>query len=159
MNTATVTASSIYGQIYLRDQPSYTSPQWSRVVLVAKYSRWQIQAITKILGLLSLPNDWDSYGSPPPTEIAATSAIQLVTDINLDYFLSPRVVPVPGGGVQLEWSFGPREVEIEIDDDGSVEYLKTEKGNPIEEKQISLADFPVIRSLLLWVTAHKTEKD
>jgi len=72
--------------------------------------------------------------------------------IDLDNFLLPRVIPVSGGGVQLEWSFGVREIEIEVDDDGLVEYLKTERGRPIEESQIGLADLTGIRSLLMWLT-------
>ncbi len=143
--------SSTLGQMYRQEQRSYTSPQWSGVVLVSELSQWQIEAIRKLLQLLALPRDWDSYGSLPTSEVAVTASVHLILGIDLDYFVSPRIVPVSGGGVQLEWSFGSREVEIEISDERSAEYLKNQHGKPIEEGQISLADLPRIRSLLTWL--------
>jgi hypothetical protein len=139
--------------MYPQAQRSYTSPQWSGVVLVSELSQWQVDAIKKLFQLLALPHDWDSYGSPPPSEDAVTAAVRLILDIDLDYFVSSRVVPVSGGGVQLEWSFDSRELEIEINDEGAGEYLKSHHGKPIEEGQISLADFPRIRALLAWLIA------
>jgi hypothetical protein len=72
-------------------------------------------------------------------------------DIDLDYFVSPHIVPVSGGGVQLEWSLGSREVEVEISDEGSAAYLKSIHAKPVEEGPLSLADLPRIRSLLTWL--------
>ena len=150
--SSTSTSSSL-GELYRQPHRSYTSPQWSGVVSVGELSQWQVEAIRKLLQLLALPRDWDSYGSPPPSEFAITAAVRLILCIDLEYFLLPRVVPVAGGGVQLEWSLGFREIEIEIDDDGSAGYLKSQHGKPIEEEQISLADLPRIRALLTWLIA------
>ena len=145
--------SSTLGQMYPQAQRSHMSPQWSDVVLVSELSQWQIEAIRKLLQLLTLPRDWDSYGSPPPSEVAVTAAVRLILGIDVDYFVTPRIVPVSGGGVQLEWSLGPREVEIEISHEGSAEYLKSIHTKPVEEDQVSLADLPRIRSLLTWLIA------
>jgi len=147
---STSTSSSL-GQMYPQAQRPYASPQWSRVVLVSELSQWQIDAIRKIFQLLALDSDWDSYGSPPPSEVAVKAAVRLILGIDIDYFVSPRIVPVSGGGVQLEWSLGTREVEIEIDNEGSAEYLKSSKGKPIEEGPISLGDLTEMRSLLTWL--------
>lgn len=143
--------SSTLGQMYPSAQRSSTSSQWSDVVLLSELSRWQIEAVRKLFQLLALPRDWDSYGSPPPSEVAVTVGVRLILGIDLDYFVSPRIVPVSGGGVQLEWSLGSREVEIEIDDEGSAEYLKSSYGKPIEEGPLSLGDLTQIRSLLTWL--------
>ncbi len=159
MSPVAAASSFFLEQTRPKEESFSISSQWTQVVLIRDYSSSQIQTMRRIFELRSLPRDWDSYGSPPPGDVAVASAVQLVSRISLDSFLAPRVLPVSGGGVQLEWSFGPREVEIEIDDDGSVEYLRTEKGKPIEERRVSLADLPLIRSLLVWVTAHRTEKD
>ena len=145
--------SSTLGQMYRQVRHTHTSPQWSGVVLVSELNRWQIDTIKKLLQLLALPPDWDSYGSLPPSEAAVRAAVRLVLGIDLDYLASPHVVPVSGGGVQLEWSFDSRELEIEINDEGAAEYLKSHHGKPIEEGQISLADFPRIRALLTWLIA------
>jgi len=150
LQSVTATSSTL-GQMYPPAQRSYTSPQWSGVVLLSDLSRWQIEAVRKLFQLLTLPRDWDSYGGPPPSEVAVTAGVRLILGVDLDYFVSPRIVPVSGGGVQLEWSLGSREVEIEIDDDGSAEYLKSSYGKPIEEAPLSLGDVTQIRSLLTWL--------
>jgi hypothetical protein len=152
LQSVTGTSSSL-GEMYPSAQRSYASPQWSGVVLMSELSQWQIETIRKLFQLLALPIDWDSYGSPPPSEVAVTAAARLILSIELDYFVSPRIVPVSGGGVQLEWSLGSREVEIEIGDEGSAEYLKSIHAKPVEESQVSLADLPRIRSLLMWLIA------
>ena len=149
---STSTTSSL-GQMYSQAQRSYASPQWSRVVLVSELSQWQIEAIRKLVQLLALPRDWDSYGSSPPSEVAVKAAGSLILDIDLEYVVSPRIVPVSGGGVQLEWRVGSRELEIEISYEGSAEFLKSLDAKPVEEGQISLADLPRIRSLLAWLIA------
>jgi len=137
--------------MYPQAQRSYPSPQWSDVVFVSQLSQWQIETIRKLFQLLAMPYDWDSYGSPPVSDVAVKAVVRLILDIDFDYFVSPRIVPVSGGGVQLEWRFGSREIEIEIDDEGSAVYLKSQNGKPIEEVQISLADVSLIRSLLMWL--------
>ena len=147
---STSTSSSL-GELYRQPHGSYTSPQWSGVVSVGDLSQWQVEAIRKLLQLFTLPRDWDSYGSPPPSEVAIMAAVRLILRIDLESFLSPLVVPVAGGGVQLEWSLGSREVEIEINDRGSAEYLKSSGGKPIEEGPIALPDLPRIRALLTWL--------
>jgi len=35
----------------------------------------------------------------------------------------PRVTPVSGGGIQFDWSFGQRELEIEFLPDGKIRYM------------------------------------
>jgi hypothetical protein len=150
LQSVTATSSTLE-QMYPSAQRSHTSPQWSGVVLLRDLSRWQIEAVRKLFQLLALPRDWDSYGSPPPSEVAITAGVRLILGIDLDNFVSPRVVPVSGGGVQLEWSLGTSEVEIEIDNEGSAEYLKSSKGKPIEEGPISLGDLTEMRSLLTWL--------
>ncbi|MEX0804430.1 MAG: hypothetical protein WD688_14105 [Candidatus Binatia bacterium] len=148
---SSISTSSSLGQMYPQAQQSYASPQWSHVVLVSELSQCQIEAIRKLLQLLTLSHGWDSYDSPPPSEVAIMAAVRLILGIDIDYFVSPRIVPVSGGGVQLEWSFGSREVEIEINDERLAGYLKSIHTKPIEEAQVSLADLPRIRALLTWL--------
>jgi len=147
--TATVTSGSVL---------TYTSPivsnlggyaQWSVVIPTRALSQWQIQGIKRLNEVLSLPKNWDSYGSCPPTHAAANTAMDLLTGIDIDYFVAPRVVPVSGGGLQLEWEIGVRALELEILNDGSVEYLTTERREPHEEGRIRMLN--EVRSLFLWL--------
>jgi len=147
--TATVTTDS--GLTYT--SPIVLSPggyaQWSSVIPTRALSQWQIQGIKRLNEILSLPENWDSYGSSPPTQDAANTAMNLLTGIDIDYFVAPRVVPVSGGGLQLEWEVGTRGLELEILNDGSVEYLTTERRESYGEGPIRMVN--EVRSLFLWL--------
>jgi hypothetical protein len=58
--------------------------------------------------LAELEKDWDGHGSIPPTEDAIRTAANL------------QVVPVGGGGLQLEIHAGGSDLEIEIQPDGRI---------------------------------------
>jgi len=123
--------------------------QWGPVIPTRELSQWQVEGIKRLNKVLSLPQNWDSYGSRPPTQAAANTAMDLLTSIGIDYFVAPRVVPVSGGGLQLEWESGTRGLELEILDDGSVEYLRTERREPRDEGLVhSIND---VRPLFLWL--------
>lgn len=87
---------------------------------------WQVEPIKKILEVLSLPENWDSYGGHAPRKEAAETAIQIIASIVQADPPRPRVVPLGTGGIQLEWKKGAREIELECGPDGLVEALKIE---------------------------------
>jgi hypothetical protein len=62
--------------------------------------------------LRDLREDWDGYGSPPPTEEAIALAELIIN-------AEPRVVPLSSGGVQIEWPVAG--AEISITPDGTLE--------------------------------------
>lgn len=103
------------------------------VVPTGDLSPWQVRAVTDVLQTAALPTNWD-YNSPP-TEALVTRAILFLTSIQLE-LPAPQVVPVAGGGIQFEWQVRPRELEIEFRPDGSVEFLKSEHGEPVEEGEL-----------------------
>lgn len=84
---------------------------------------WQTSVAEKISSYRSLPQNWNSYGSPPPSAMARQKAILFITTLLDEKQPRPRVTPVSGGGIQFEWSFGDRQVEIEFLHDGTIEYL------------------------------------
>ena len=84
---------------------------------------WQTSIAEKISSYRSLPQNWNSYGSLPPSAIARQKAIWFITALLDEKQPRPRVTPVSGGGIQFEWSFGERQVEIEFLHDGTIECL------------------------------------
>lgn len=149
-NTATTTAT--LGQ-YRLEPLGLANSQWSGVTLLNTLSEWKIATIRGLLGLLSRRPNWDSYGSCPPSQNAVSIGVQLILSVEIESFVAAQVVPVGGGGVQLEWSFGSRGLEIEINSDGSIEFLRVESGRAVEEGQISVGNIAGLRALLLWVQA------
>lgn len=76
---------------------------------------WLDSGLTKLSGLIRLPEDWDSYGAPPiDAEVAGTLWEVLVTLAEAEA-PEPDVVPLSSGGLQLEWYTPELEVQLSIE--------------------------------------------
>jgi len=62
---------------------------------------------------------------------------------------APDLRPVPGGGLQLEWRFSARELEIGILPDATAEFLAVFEQNRMVEGD--LADAAEVPLVYLWV--------
>lgn len=74
---------------------------------------WFGQVAGRIMQLNSLEEDWDSYGGRSPSVATAVTAIKVLA-LLANVVPAPDVVPTSTGGVQLEWSTGGVELEIEV---------------------------------------------
>lgn len=84
----------------------------------------------RLAHLSTLEADWDSYGAAPISATAIERAREVLTDMGARFGPSAglharpfAVVPVPDGGVQLEWRGQGRALELEIGPDGQLAYL------------------------------------
>ncbi len=84
------------------------------------------------------PN-WDGYGAPVIDAAIIQAARQWVQSLALYFPMCPRVVPMSGGHMQLEWHSGPKILEIEFETPETIHYLKWLPGEKVEEE----ATFPV----------------
>lgn len=90
-------------------------------------------AVRSLDDLARLEPDWDSYDALPPTATAIQAArgfLLLVAErleASGPECLRPfTVVPVPDGGVQIEWRSAVADLEIEIGPDGTLSSLLIE---------------------------------
>jgi hypothetical protein len=117
----------------------------------------QADAMRRLGEIGRLAPNWDSYGSPPPSRIAIETVVDLLTSVD-DRNLPPvRILPVSGGGVQLEWRLSNRELQLEISSDGTAQYLQIENGRPLKEDEVT----PVVehvRSLLMWLVPWDSQR-
>jgi hypothetical protein len=68
----------------------------------------------QLRALLDLPPNWDTYGARPISDLAAEDARLLILQL-LDQGVAPPVlVPLPDGGVSVEWHRPSRELAIEF---------------------------------------------
>lgn len=112
---------------------------------------WLIKARDDIARLKSLPNNWDSYGSPSIPTRLFENAKNFLSSLEFENISPPRVVPVSGGGLQFEWKYGNRELEVEFVEDIFVGYLKVISDQPVGEGQFSLRDYDSGRLLIKWL--------
>ena len=99
-----------------------------------------VDTLLRLGQLRTLVEDWNSYGSPPPSERLIQIVEEIVTAADTFFapFLPvPHVVPVPGGGIKLTWCNGDRELEIEFGpiEEGrlEIEFLTVSHGEPLNE--------------------------
>jgi hypothetical protein len=110
------------------------------------------KAIREVAALSRLPNDWDSYASPPPGAKTVAVAMRFLS-WTADFegpVRAPHVSATPGGGVGLVWQLGSRGIEVSVDPGLRAEYVASDDGQPIAEGSVrGMAD---LRSHLAWLT-------
>jgi len=133
-------------------QLNVASPKWTKEVSTFDLSQWKIEAISQTLRLERLPTDWDSYGSPPPSNELADFCIDWLKNIPFNDLPSPNVVPVSGGGIQFEWSLPDRELELEVLPNYTIEFLKVERGEPLDQGEVT--NLQQLQALFGWLGAE-----
>jgi hypothetical protein len=133
--------------------PDFFETQWSGVtpLSISRANPWLSSAQQKISELAQLPENWDSYGSPPVQQPAIEQAADLVACLSRLDLPDPQIFPVPGGGIQLELQQRQRELELEILPDGSIEYLLVAKGSEMLEGSIPSSSKGDIYRLVYWL--------
>ena len=113
---------------------------------------WLKSALADVAQMAALPANWDSYSSPPPRETVCQSAVQLLASIEHAGFPAPRIVPISGGGLQIEWQYNRRELELEIvAGSHEVLFLKVHEDDSAEEGVCSITDWSTLQALLDWL--------
>lgn len=73
----------------------------------------------RIVELLALPENWDTYGGAPISPLATLAALRALDVLRQT---DPIINPSSSGGVVLEWYKNGIEIEILIGPDGKVVY-------------------------------------
>ena len=110
--------------------PMYSAPQqlWDTDASadaddVTEMPPWLTDVLPRLEELATLEENWDSYGSPPPPLELMSDALALVQRAErlLGYrrrqetaIPTPSIVPLSGGGVQIEWQRPVKELELEF---------------------------------------------
>jgi hypothetical protein len=123
------------------------SNQWISVTPLGGVADWYFDSLDTVRRLGNMGEGWDGYGSPSvpvKTTIETSYILSLISEYKVN---SPHIAPVPGGGLQLEWDYENRALEIEIHPSGEINFLIANGEEvivrPLHEKLL----FP----LLTWV--------
>ncbi len=97
-------------------------------------------ALKELQRIERLQPNWDSYGSEPPTRLAIEAASRLIWNVyRCSVYAGKRpaipyaVVPLSGGGAQLEWRGDGGAIEVEISSEGVFGYLLIRGSEPSRE--------------------------
>jgi hypothetical protein len=98
------------------------------------------EVIKALQAIEKLDVNWDSYGSNAPTALAVTAARSLIWTVDLESMYKDRKRPVPravlplsGGGVQIEWQGEASAIEVEVSSEGIFGYLLAKGRGPSRE--------------------------
>ncbi len=96
----------------------WTDPARGDELPVSQQPAWFQRAARKVLALMSLEENWDSYGGRAVSLATARHAVQLLECLGDMGVPAPRVVPTSAGGVQYEWDVDGVELELELKPSG-----------------------------------------
>lgn len=80
--------------------------------------RWLLPTLRSLDELMTLPPNWDSYGAQPIRRRNAIEALSLLAEVSCVSTPAPSVVPLPDGGIQLEWHSGGVDLEVSLPGSG-----------------------------------------
>lgn len=69
----------------------------------------------RLTELMTLPSGWDGEDARAIDRSALLVAADILASLSGEGIPEPELFPVPNGGVQIEWSAGPVEIELEIE--------------------------------------------
>jgi hypothetical protein len=113
---------------------------------------WFVSALATVDSIAALPSNWDGYGSPPLAENVRQSAIAILKALNRSDVPEPNIVPVSGGGMQLEWFHEGRELELEIlAEPRQAVYLMVDEDESMKANAYPVSDFQRTDKLISWL--------
>jgi hypothetical protein len=127
------------------------SAQGVGVIKIPPRWTWQLEPVKRVLECLKLKDNWDSYGGKTPTLEVAYAVIDFIDSMPSNSSLIPRIVPLSTGAIQLEFSRGGKELEIEFTPDGRAHYLESE--NDKDKEGLAVLSPEQISSWMTWLTA------
>jgi hypothetical protein len=86
----------------------------SRVTLSEPDVTWAKAVRDRLNHICALPSGWDGYRGAPTRFDVAEFAIQLLRHLCKPHTPAPAIVPLPSGGLQMEWHSESATIELTI---------------------------------------------
>lgn len=126
--------------------------QWNRVEVLRDPAFWLNDSIAEVNRLAGLETGWDGTDSVAPLPRVLELVRRVVSAAaQIPALPPPHIGPVPGGGVQLEWHLGSKDLELEILPDTGIVFVSSSDG----EQDSGLLTFERVenaRVLMAWLT-------
>jgi len=87
---------------------------------------WFRPLFARMAGLLELPPDWNSHGARPVDLKAFELALNFLLQTMESHTPLPTVVPLPRGGIQMDWHQSGIDLEVAVSPQGQLSlYLES----------------------------------
>lgn len=122
--------------------------------------------IHRLISFLDLPENWNGHGSIAPSAKTCSQAVTLIFMWTLiakqlgEELPLPFVAPCGDGSIQIEWSYGRKELEIEISHDSPyllnwLAVLKTDTGYEEKSSAVLSTALGEQEVLIRWLVASE----
>lgn len=96
-------------------QPVMSSKMADVITLSAYIPKWLPETTKALYAILSLGDNWDTYGAKRINFETAAAVDELLREIMRPNTPAPQLVPVANGYIQIEWHLGDIDFEIEVE--------------------------------------------
>jgi len=121
------------------------------ISLGSQTADWVLEAAKKLEVLGRLRRGWDSYGAVPLKRGTKELTLRVLGWLGRDDLPVPAVVLGSGGTVQLEWRTKGKELEVELRDNDTIEYVKVFPAGDIEEGETAGNLSAKVQDLSQWL--------
>lgn len=123
---------------------------FQRTTILAEANDWYSSALRALNSIRGLDPGWDGSGTPRIDRRLLRDALIVLGDLQHPMVPEPDIVPTLAGGVQLEWSYRGRELEIEFREPGQIGVLRVASNGEMDEQWIA-PEQKVIRAYIGWL--------
>ncbi|QLC25667.1 hypothetical protein HFP57_12000 [Parasphingopyxis algicola] len=117
--------------------PRKARPELIEVAAIEESWRYAVEV--RLAQLSAYPTGWDGYNSAPPQHSIIAFARSILDSVMSAETPPPSIVPMSGGGLQLEWHIGGFDIELAIfapfEAELSVEY--PDEREPLEDERLT----------------------
>ena len=109
---------------------------------------WLTKVEERLIQLLQLPAGWDGYQSQRVSPLTARFVTNILGSVMSSHTPAPSIVPVSGGGLQVEWHRNGLDIELYVAKPLQAElYVSFSDGRPDLERELT-SDFGVLSTVL-----------
>ncbi|HUG69679.1 MAG TPA: hypothetical protein VMM76_18150 [Pirellulaceae bacterium] len=109
---------------------------------------WFAPVLHGFANLVTLSDNWDGEGAKRIDSAAINRALAAIEQLLPHDAPAPSIVPVPNSGLQIEWHRNGKDLEVEFNPNGSVEFYYYDEGTEEESEGPVGAGFSNVRDLL-----------
>jgi hypothetical protein len=132
----------------VRREQEYNGRQWSPVKSLQSPT-WLKEIYDRISGLAALEENWDSYGGLPVAPKAISMIRVVLSNLDIEDMPRPHVAAIPDGGIGLHWRVADRDLEVEVEPNGDIHFLKTVVG--AEPNSADVDSWEDAQAVMYWV--------